>query len=770
MSVPIARFLSRLALPGAVFLLAPAAVPRAAPTPAATPLAAPYDLYETPRLADPDLLRWRPGAMRVLHQERLDGTTWMLLALPDGETVPDVAGERPRYVGRVRAGERVILAAPPEPGEPRLRSGRPVTLSPSGASVLVTAESDGGLARRGHGAWRAADLPLPVPRPRAAGPSPRFAAALERASKVRGDIPGLRSGADVATLVSAVSLASLEVHVRALSQKPSGLPDSRWWDPGTPGDASAIIAKQDYVRARLEAALGPGSVTLHGADIQNGDGETVRVYNIVARKPASVPGAGAGAFLLTAHLDAIGLRSDPGRLWDAGYSRGGDCDSTALGTDPDCAWDSARDPAPGANDNATGVAVLLEAARVLAATDFDFDLVLVAFTAEEIGLRGSAAYADSVAREGQEIFGVLNLDQIAYNALTNEVDVVADGSSEWLADWLVETGEQFVPNLSVEKKVEPFGRSDHASFWSRGIDAILVNEDTRVLYPQYHTFEDVWENTFPASGRPNSSLQLHLAAQLAIASVARFAVHQETPDLALPAGELEAAPVIGRDFVVGRVVRLTARVHNFGTSALDFAGVTTDSLTARVSFWLGDPDAGGVLLDDVTRKDFHAAGGVVAVEMLWDTTGQRPGFVEVFAKVEGLDSGYAQLEASPFNNVVSRSIFLESPESDGPGLLNLYAFPNPVRGTRDDLQLHYELTRDAGVEIDVFDLEGTLVGEFRAPADFVAEGNRAGPNTIDGRAFAWKAPVLESGVYVYVIRATGAGRSASDRGKFALVR
>jgi hypothetical protein len=739
-------------------LLAAAAAARAG-----DPVPPPFDLYETAPIADAELARVSLGGFRVLHQERVDGRTWMLLALPDRAIPADVAGARPRYLGRVRDGERVVLSPPPGPGEPRLRAGRPVTLTPSGAGVAVATESPGRLARRSHGAYRIAERSLPVPRPRTPGPPDAFRAALSRAA---GGF-GTASADTVRGLVNLVRLDSLANHVRRLSQTASGASDNRWWDPGSPGDASSITAKSDYVRARLEEALGPGSVSQHGFDVVNDDGDTVRVYNVVGSQPSGIPGA--GAVLVTAHLDAIGRRSDPVALWAAGYSQGTACDSSALDTDPDCAWDPARDPAPGADDNATGIAAMLEAARLLAAQSFDFDVYYVAFQAEEIGLVGSAAFADSVADASQEIFAVFNMDMLGYNAQTNEVDVVADETSEWIADWLVQSAQLFVPQLPVEKKVEPFGRSDHASFWARGIDAILLNEDIRVLYPSYHSFDDTWESTFPAAGRPNSELQFHLAAQLLVAALGRFALHYDAPDLALPDGELTARPPVGDAFVAGERVRLVASVHNLGSSTLTFADQSTDSLTARVSFYRGAP-ADGALLAEVTRKAFFPAGGTVAFEWEWDTAGERAGFVEVQARVDGLDPGYVEEEVNDANNLASTTFFLEAPGSESPQVLRHYAFPNPVRGSRDNLRLYYELTREGGVDIDVFDLGGTRVGVFRAGGGFIAEGNRAGANTVDASSFRWESDELESGVYVYAIRVSVGGRSSQTRGKFALVR
>jgi hypothetical protein len=293
---------------------------------------------------------------------------------------------------------------------------------------------------------------------------------------------------------------------------------------------------------------------------------------------------------LTAHLDATGIRSDENALCAEGYHDGTACNCNGtpsqIDSDPACDWNPRRDPAPGADDNATGIATMIEAARLLSGLSFDFDLYFVAFQAEEIGLVGSAAFADSVVESGQEIFGVVNMDMLGYNATANELDVVADDSSQWLADWLVQSAQQFVPQLPVEKRVEPFGRSDHASFWSHGIDAVCLLEDVALPYPGCHAFKNMWATTFPPAGRPNSELQFQLATQLVVASIARIALQHTDPDLALPGGELVAAPVAGgQKFIVGQPIKLTARVHNFGSSSLTF-GSTTATRSPRVSFYL----------------------------------------------------------------------------------------------------------------------------------------------------------------------------------------
>ena len=754
----------RVGLVAALFL---ALASSSAATPVPSPVAPPFDLYEIGPWPDGRLefFSAQPGPWQPLHQEKVDGRTWLLLALPDGSVATDPGGERARYLGRVRDGERVILIAPPQPGTARIRTGRSLSIAPSGATVVVTEEARGVLARRAHAGFRELERPLPVPRPRDAAPPARLAEILDQARSSA----SARTEQDVRDVVNRVRIDSLENYVRALSEDPSGGPTIRWWeDPRTRG------VHTDYIVAKFQAALGDSetvAVFQHGFDVENDDEELVRVYNIIGKHESPVPGA--GAVLLTAHMDAVGRRSDPVALCEAGYTHAG-CDCSASTTeillDPDCEWDATTDPSPGADDNATGVAALIEAARLLAPLTFDFDIYFVAFQAEEIGLIGSAAFADSVVDADQEIWAVLNMDMLGYNASINELDIVTDESSEWFADWLVETGQQFVAQLPLEKYVEPFGRSDHASFWARGIDAVGVLEDIELPYPGYHSYDDLWETMFPAAGRPNPELQFQLGVQLAVASMARLSVQYTAPDLAIPAGEMVARsriPSLGT--IAGIDVFLTARVHNFGSSSLTFLDETTDSLTARVSFYDGDPDAGGTLIGEITRRDFFGSGAVVPFELIWDTTDVGIGFHEVFAVVEGLDVGYEQLEISPGNNRESDTFFLEAARDAEPRILEHYTYPNPARGGPSEFTFYYELSRDAGVILSVYDLEGTEVARFGTGERFFFEGNQAGANAVPGDDVI--DVDLESGVYLYVLRVTSDGTVTDEvKGKFAVVR
>jgi hypothetical protein len=70
--------------------------------------------------------------------------------------------------------------------------------------------------------------------------------------------------------------------------------------------------------------------------------------------------------------------------------------------------------APGADDNASGTAAVMEAARILSNRPLDFTVRFIAFSAEEQGLIGSLSYVQTQLSPEEEIIGVINLDMIAY--------------------------------------------------------------------------------------------------------------------------------------------------------------------------------------------------------------------------------------------------------------------------------------------------------------------------------------------------------------------
>lgn len=188
---------------------------------------------------------------------------------------------------------------------------------------------------------------------------------------------------------------------------------------------------------------------------------------------AELPGTGLdGVVLVTAHLDATGARQ-------AGYQ-------------------PALDPAPGADDDASGVAGVLAAADAIGALDATRRVPrrtvrFVLFNAEEHGLVGSHAYARDQAVLGTPIVAVFQLDMIGYDVLPERTfelhagftpSPAVEARSLALAQMIAELVPQVSPALPAPQIYPASGesdpaerRSDHYSFQLQGYPACLASED-----------------------------------------------------------------------------------------------------------------------------------------------------------------------------------------------------------------------------------------------------------------------------------------------------
>ena len=161
-------------------------------------------------------------------------------------------------------------------------------------------------------------------------------------------------------------------------------------------------------------------------------------------------------------------------------------------------YDSVADT-PGADDDASGVAAMLEIARALADTRLPATVWYTGFTMEENGLVGSFNMAKDAEEAGLEIVGMASLEMIGYT--TEEFDfivILGNTASVRLTDAYRRAQEEHVPELpSVIANVPGNGeeqpdsrRSDHAPFWDRGYQAMMVTDTANFRNPNYHEPSD----------------------------------------------------------------------------------------------------------------------------------------------------------------------------------------------------------------------------------------------------------------------------------------
>jgi hypothetical protein len=140
---------------------------------------------------------------------------------------------------------------------------------------------------------------------------------------------------------------------------------------------------------------------------------------------------------------------------------------------------------PGADDNASGVTAMVEAARLLSKLRFRRTVQLVAFNDEEQGLVGSDDFARRLAEVqsspgGPRVLGVLNLDMVAYDAnKDSRIQLQTNGirASNLLADHLAQAATQYRLDLVPVKVTDAEQSSDYASFWRVGIPAINIGDE-----------------------------------------------------------------------------------------------------------------------------------------------------------------------------------------------------------------------------------------------------------------------------------------------------
>ncbi|MDA0315863.1 MAG: M28 family metallopeptidase [Bacteroidetes bacterium] len=250
-------------------------------------------------------------------------------------------------------------------------------------------------------------------------------------------------------------------------------------------DKNGMIAAQNYVKAKfLEfASKSRGRMTANIEEfVVPGDGRRIvadaTVGNVISRLPGTNPND-PRIVVISGHLD----------------SRNKDIMD-------------AKSAAPGANDNGSGVALVMELARILAQSEFSATLLFVVFTGEEQGLKGATYLADKAKAESWKIEAVLNNDivgnsnssetKISNNtvmrvfsetiplaedergaSIRRSINSDNDSPSRQLARYIKELGERYVDQMEVKLiyRNDRFLRGgDQTPFMKNGFTAVRMSE------------------------------------------------------------------------------------------------------------------------------------------------------------------------------------------------------------------------------------------------------------------------------------------------------
>lgn len=162
-------------------------------------------------------------------------------------------------------------------------------------------------------------------------------------------------------------------------------------------------------------------------------------------------------------------------------------------------------PAPGADDNASGTAMVTALAEVMSDYCFARTTKFIAVTGEEQGLYGSDYYADNAAAAGENIQAVLNGDMIGWEGdgqpAVEDLDVNYNSGSQWLATAMIDASADYNTGLTINPiSCSSMVYSDHAPFWNNGFSAVCGITDNEGFcgqggnYPYYHQSSDTIAN------------------------------------------------------------------------------------------------------------------------------------------------------------------------------------------------------------------------------------------------------------------------------------
>jgi len=211
--------------------------------------------------------------------------------------------------------------------------------------------------------------------------------------------------------------------------------------------AAAYIARQ-FATAGLQPGGEAGSWFQEWQEQVPELGRSIPLKNVIGILPGSDPARATESLVIGAHYDHLGHGAYGGRSDDRGQVH------------------------PGADDNASGLAVMLELARTMKNRPLQRSLVFVAFTAEEAGRLGSRHYVRHPGKFPLDrLIGMLNLDTVGRLGDKPLVLFGTGTADEWAH---IFRGAGYVTGVAVQPVQDDFGSGDQTSFIEAGVPAVQL--------------------------------------------------------------------------------------------------------------------------------------------------------------------------------------------------------------------------------------------------------------------------------------------------------
>ena len=284
----------------------------------------------------------------------------------------------------------------------------------------------------------------------------------------------------IRNLMNAVSADSIKATIEHLSSYHTRRCDSRF-----------IYDVQDWLVARYDGMYGIDTVVLHDFKIDKPGFPEETADNVLAIQWGTTT---PEEFVVCgAHYDS----------WNND------------GEDPDTIR------SPGADDNASGVAGIIETARILSHYTFDRSIIYGNWCAEELGLIGSAAYAHDCAEQDMDIVGYFNLDMTGYLAEGSDihVNIMFTTQDSLLGQYFINLSRVYYPDMRIWQDWLPWGDSDYSSFNRNGYAAVHPFEDVRESSPFIHSRNDVLGLSVNNLEQSKRFTELNLAAVATLAGI-----------------------------------------------------------------------------------------------------------------------------------------------------------------------------------------------------------------------------------------------------------
>jgi hypothetical protein len=182
--------------------------------------------------------------------------------------------------------------------------------------------------------------------------------------------------------------------------------------------------------------------------------------------------------------------------------------------------------APGATDDACGVAIVLELARVMSQHQFSHTIAFALWNAEEQGMLGSSAYTEYAVQNSLKIPLYFNYDSSCYDPSGRFIlDIMCNSQSSWAKDMMTQDNTLYGIGFTLTYNVHTCG-ADYKSFWGRGYTAVMTHEEPTLYSNDHgpaHTSSDTIDQVSTAYALKNGQLGMAVLAQVAeVQGVAQY--------------------------------------------------------------------------------------------------------------------------------------------------------------------------------------------------------------------------------------------------------